>query len=212
MIDYLRGDWKRHPKGTVGIACFYCDYRDQTTQKGAEIIGSLVAQFLAGLREVPSDIAKEFTDAEKSYTKLELCQGVTMLESLVKMYDKSFLCIDGVDELEVGAQQTLLHAMKELLSSSAGQKTSVFFTGRPHIKLHVLQHFPPADREIEIEASEDDISCFVSHYIDTKDPIPDRLAMNDELRHKIITTVTRKSGGMYVKLMSHLIYISCSYC
>ena len=200
MIDYLRGHWKCLPKGTtVGVACFYCDYRDQLTQKGAEIIGSLVAQFLAGLREIPSDIVRKFMGAEKNHTQLELRQALTMLKSLVKVYHKSFLCIDGVDELEVGTQQTLLHAMKELLSSSTEQNTSVFFTGRPHIKSHILQHFTSADREIEIVASEDDISCFLSHYIDTKDPIPDKSAMNDELRHKIIMTIAKKSGGMYVK-------------
>ena len=203
MIDYLRGDWKGlSPKNTVGVACFYCDYRDQPTQKDAEIIGSLVAQFLAGLREVPADILNEFTDAEKKDTKLELHQSLSMLESLVGVYDNSFLCIDALDELEVEAQQALLRAMKELLSSGNGQKTRILFTGRPHIKSHILQHFTMAasstGREIEIVASEDDILCFLLHYIEAKDPIPDKSAMNDDLRCKIITTITKKSGGMYV--------------
>ena len=202
MIDFLHEDMQHLPKGTVGIACFYCDYRDQTTQKGPQIIGSLVVQFLAGLPEVSANIVKTFMDAQENHTRLELRQGLSMLESLVTTYDNSFLCINAIDELEVETQQALLQAMQELLSSRGGQKIRVLFTGRPHIKPHVLQHFKKAasstDREIEIVASEDDISCFLSHHIETKDPIPDRSAMNDELRCKIITTITKKSGGMYV--------------
>ena len=190
MIDFLRGDMRRlTPGGTVGIACFYCDYRDQTTQKGTQIIGSLVVQLLAGLPEVPEAIIKAFMDAEKKHTKLELHQSLSMLESLVGVYDNSFLCIDALDELEVETQQALLRAMKELLSSGNGQKTRILFTGRPHIKSHILQHFTRAvsstTREIEIVASEDDISCFLLHYIEAKDPIPDKSAMNDELGAKL---------------------------
>ena len=204
MIDYISDDLEplTPSKGTVGIACFYCDYRDQATQKGTQIIGSLVAQFLAGLPGVPGNIVKAFTNAQKTNTNLEFHPGLSMLESLVRTYDNSYLCIDAVDELEVETQQALLQAIQELLNSSGGYKTRVLFTGRPHIKPHILQHFTSAasstDREIEIVASEDDISCFLSHYIETKDPIADRSAMDDELRCKIITTITKKSGGMYV--------------
>ena len=210
MIDFLDEDMGRlTPEGTVRIACFYCDYRDHTTQKGTQIIGSLVVQLLAGLSEVPEVIIKAFMDADKKHTKVELHQSLSMLEGLVGVYDKSFLCIDALDELEVDTQQTLLQAMKELLSSGNGQKTRILFTGRPHIKSHILKHFTRATSgEIEIVASEDDISCFLSHYIETKDPIPDKSAMNDELGCKIIETVTKKSGGMCVEpLRASYVYV-----
>ena len=205
------------PESTVGIACFYCDYRDQASQKGPQIIGSLVVQFLAGLPEVPNDIIKVFLDAEPKKANLELYQGLSMLEDLVGKYDNSFLCIDALDELEVETQQALLRAMKVLLSSTNGRKTSILFTGRPHVKPHILQHWTKVaaassiGREIEIVASADDISCFLSHYIETKDPIPDKSAMNDELRCKIISTITKKSSGMYVSLLCIRVYVTQVY-
>lgn len=213
MIDYLCEERERlTPKGKVGVACFYCDYRDQTAQIGTHIIGSLVAQFLIGLQEVPVDIVEAFTSAQKNHTKLELMQGLSMLESLVKAHDVSFLCIDAVDELEAETQQTLLGAMKEFLSSRGGQKTRILFTGRPHIKPHILRPFTtassPTHGEIEIVASQNDIACFLSHYIETKDPMPDKSAMNDELKDNIITTITKKSSGMYVQLLCQILTLS----
>ena len=213
VIDYLYKDREcLTPKGTVGVAYVYCDYRDQTVQKGIHIIGSLVAQFLEGLQEVPASIREAFTYAENKNTELELHQGLNMLESLVELHDGSFLCIDAVDELEAETQQTLLGAMKEFLSSRGGQKTRILFTGRPHIKPHILRHFTtassPTHGEIEIVASQNDIACFLSHYIETKDPFRDKSAMNDELKDNIITTITKKSSGMYVQLLCQTLTLS----
>jgi len=207
VVDHLANSAK-HPNGQVGVAYFYCDYRDQKDQNATSLVGSLLAQLIRqlNLEDIPLEIMASFDDAEKKGTGLHLKEAITMLTTALQKFQQGFICIDALDELELATQRTVLDSLRELVLR-AGSNTSIFLTGRQTVRpevdqqlckpLQLSSHF-----EVEITASVDDIKHFLLHYIEEKDPDPS--AMNEDLRSKILDTITQKSDGMYVAKRDHL--------
>jgi len=202
-VDHLVNSAK-HPNGQVGVAYFYCDYRDQKDQNATSLVGSLLAQLISKLNlgDIPLEIMASFDDAEKNKSSLHLQEAIIMLTTILQKFERGFICIDALDELELAAQRTVLHSLRELVLR-ADSNASIFLTGRPTVKHAVDEQFckPPqplisSHFEIEITASADDIKHFLLHYIEEKDPDPS--AMNEDLKRKILDTITEKSDGMYV--------------
>ena len=197
----------KHPNGQVGqigVAYFYCDYRDQKDQNATSLVGSLLAQFTRQFNpaDIPLEIMASFDEAEESGASLQLKEAITMLTTVLQEFQRGFICIDALDELELATQRVVLHSLRELVLQ-VGSSTSIFLTGRPIVKPEVDQQLckPPqpltsSHFEVEITASVDDIKNFLLHYIEEKDPDPS--AMNEVLKMKIIDTMTEKSDGMYV--------------
>jgi len=207
VVDHLENSAK-HPNGHVGligVAYFYCDYHDKKDQNATSLIGSLLAQFISqlNLEDIPLEIIASFDDAEKKGTSLQLEEAVMMLTTVLQGPQWGFICIDALDELELAAQRTVLHSLRELVHQ-AGSNASIFLTGRPTVKPEVDQQLckrlpqplTSSHFEIEITASANDIKHFLLHYIEEKDQDPS--AMNEVLKQKILDTITEKSDGMYV--------------
>jgi len=208
-VDHLENSAK-HPNGQVGVAYFYCDYRDQKDQNATSLVGSLLAQFISklNLEDIPLEIMASFDHAEKSKSHLQLKEAITMLTIVLQKFERGFICIDALDELELDAQRTVLHSLGEL---ALGSTASIFLTGRPTVKPAVDQQLCKLPQpltsshfEIVITASVDDIKHFLLHYIEEKDPDPS--AMNEDLKSKILDTITQKSDGMYVAKRDYPIY------
>ena len=196
----------------VGVTYFYCDYRDQKDQNATSLVGSLLAQFIRklNLEDIPLEIMASFDDAEDKQTSLQLKDATTMLTTVLQKFQWGFICIDAHDELELAAQSTVLHSLRELVLRT-DSNACIFLTGRPTVKHAVDEQFckPPqplisSHFEIEITASADDIEHLLLHYIEEKDPDPS--AMNENLKSKILDTITEKSDGMYVAKRDYPIY------
>ena len=209
MVDRLANPAK-HPNGQVGVAYFYCNYRDQKDQNATSLVSSLLAQFTSklSLEDIPLEIMASFDDAERNKYSLQLKDAITMLTTVLQKFERGFICIDALDELEPAAQRTVLHSLGEL---ALGSTASIFLTGRPTVKPEVDQQLCKLPQpltsshfEIEITASVDDIKHFLLHYIEEKDPDPS--AMNEDLKNKILDTITEKSDGMYVAKQEYPIY------
>ena len=209
VVDHLENAAK-DPSGHVtssltGVAYFYCDYRDQKDQNITGLVGSLLAQFVWQLEvvDIPLEVIASFDGAEKKQSSLEVKEAITMLTAVLHKFQRSFICIDALDELEPTTQRTLLQSLRVLVLQT-GSNTSLFLTGRPIVKPEVNQQLckspqPLTSRcfnEIEITASVDDIKHFLLHYIEEKDPDPS--AMNEVLKKEILDAITEKSDGMYV--------------
>ena len=213
MIDYLEASAAKQLCGQVdiGVACFYCDYRDQKDQNPTSVIGSVLAQFISELVDIPSDIISSFDTAEQKDISLELKEAIAMLAIVLQRFQRGFICIDALDELEPAAQRTILQSLKELMLRT-DSNIFLYLTGRPIVKPEVNQQLCKSPQslastgvEIEITASMDDIKHLLLHYIREKDRHPS--AMNEVLKKKILDTITEKSDGMYVaKRRSHLVH------
>jgi len=186
--------------GKANVAYIYCDYRDQTSQTVVNILGSVLRQLLTTASYVPETIYTVLESIKKQGQRAEIGDISTMLKVLLPRLDRSFLCLDALDELESRTRFTLLKALRTEFGSAR-----IFLTGRPHIELEVNRALQIQLDAMHIEANEDDIRGFLIHEIEEDMNInPDD--MNKQLREEILEAIIGKAGGMYV--LSFFIHIS----
>jgi len=178
--------------GEANVAYLYCDYRDQTSQTVVNILGSVLRQFLTTASYVPKTIITTLESIKKKGQRAEIGDISKMLTILLPHLNRSFLCLDALDELEPRTRFTLLKALRTEFNSAR-----IFLTGRPHIEPEVNGALQIQLDAMHIEANEGDIRGFLIHEIEEDMNInPDD--MNDQLREEILEAVISKADGMYV--------------
>ena len=174
----------------IGIACLYCDFRDQESQTLTNILGSLLEQFLGMLPQAPREVIEILESIQKQNKKLDTRSALIMLNHTLKHFQCTFVCIDGLDELKHETRAEVLDVLRAELSAIS----RLFLTGRPHIQDEVGRRLRIAQEgAIEIVASLDDIQGYLNHQIE-KDRNP--YAMNEQLKAEILSTIKEKSKGM----------------
>jgi len=185
--------------GEANVAYIYCDYRDQTSQTVANILSSVLRQFLTTASYVPESIITTLESIKKKDQRAEIGDISKMLKVLLPRLDRSFLCLDALDELEPRTRFTLLKALRTEFGSAR-----ILLTGRPHIEPEVNRALQTQPDAMHIEANEGDIRGFLIHEIEEDMNInPDD--MNEQLREEILEAIISKAGGMYV--LSFFIHI-----
>ena len=194
IIDQLFTQTAEPGAPKIGIACFYCDYRDQENQNSCNILGSIVKQLLTTVPKWEDSInnslmkVSEVRLDEKALTEL-------LHTTLDHHFKYTFICIDAIDELKEEARHSTLAWLKVLLTKKSGVR--LFLTGRPHVRERLERGLTivgdGAVQSIEIKASDEDIQQFISYKIDQDD---NPSAMNDKFRAEIRETIMSRSEGM----------------
>ena len=189
----------------AAVACTYCDYRDEGTQGLVNILGSIVSQ-LANISNSAAGPTSEDTLKEISQV-MNNCRGagldrdaaLSLLSNLLQRLDEAFICIDALDELSTKIRVGLMQALTGIL---ARKNTKLFLTSRPHIKLDIAKglELPLDYKSINIAAHEKDMKKYIDHQLKNDQFQED--AMSPSLQKNIIVTITSKSQGMYVSLLS----------
>lgn len=112
-------------------------------------------------------------------------------------FERTFVFIDAIDELELRTRKSLL----ELMSSISRNTTSLFLTGRPHIRIEVSTNFQAFTKSaspaaFDIVASEDDIRTYLTSKINKDGPFPH--LMDNQLQALVLDTLVPRAKGMYV--------------
>ena len=122
--------------------------------------------------------------------KVETKDILALLKIRLCQFQRAFICIDAVDELETQVRHQLLSALKGLVTSD----TRLFLTGRSHVESEVHKHLQVVERyKVTISAREQDIQRFVEQKI-ADDPNSD--AMDEVLKREIVHAIVKNSQGM----------------
>ena len=177
---------------SVGIACLYADYKDQSNQTLVNILGSFLNQFLTTVPEpIPEEVTQKLNDINNGGRKVEIEDILGLLKIRLLQLSSAFICIDAVDELEPKVRRQLLIVLKELVMSN---NLRLFLTGRSHIESEVQKYFQiPQSYSVIISASQQDIREFMKQQI-MDDLNPD--AMDEGLAKDIVDALIKKSQGM----------------
>src|ERR1700753_1577331 len=126
VVDHLLDYYPR--REAVGVACFYCDYRDHPNQTLENVLGSLLRQFLTSCAS--SSVYDSWTNMLESIDKEGKRVTLTDILNLMKLVFDSlqlaFVCIDALDELEPSIRNRLLVEIPKI----ANKNTRVFLTAR----------------------------------------------------------------------------------
>ena len=192
VVDNLRS--LRH---NIGVACLYCDYKDQNNQTLVHILGTFLRQFLTATQEpipIPEEVVQKLSHIQRQGAKVRAEDNLALLKLQLQRLKRAFICIDAVDELEPRVRRELLTVLKELGTNN----TRLFLTGRGHIESEVQTYFPVEQRDaVVISARQQDIQEFVRQQIE-KDHSLNPEAIDDVLAKDIEDAIVNKSQGMYV--------------
>jgi len=184
----------------VAVACLYCDFNAHQEQSIAHMLGAILKQVVSGWEHIPPDIEAAFRKSKKNLggRKLESAEIRKLLISTLRTLERSYICIDALDEFPPDHRRELFKSLEQITRESPS--TRLFVTGRPHIREEVEEHFTQR-AEIQIIPREEDIKKYLITRLDN-DTQP--RAMSQDLREKILTTIPENISGMYVTVIRAL--------
>jgi len=189
VVDSLC-DWARGRDAAV--ACFYFDFAAQKEQSLTNVLGSLLKQVVGGLENIPAKLVQAFRDQDKVIggRKPGLGDIVEMLQD-ISSSQRTFICIDALDECAVEYRGNLLDSLAQVLHRSP--TTRIFLAGRLHIRDEVEKYLAGRVVAVSVTPTKDDIIQFLRTRLG-EDTIPD--AMDKSLKEDIIKTIPRAVSDM----------------
>ena len=157
-------------------------------------MGALLKQVVDGLEEIPEEILGVYQDQKKAIGRRRplLADIIGMLQ-ITSSRERTFICIDALDECVPGDRAKILDSLNQILQKSPG--TRIFITGRPHIQDEIGRCL--AGRVIGLSISPK--ICDIIAYLRTKlkeDTIPE--AMDSSLEAEILKKFSEEISEMYV--------------
>ena len=144
----------------IAVACFYVDFAAREEQSPTNMLGSLLKQIVSGLERIPDEIRENFQDHKKVIggRGLRVAEIVKMLQSVTSL-QRTFICVDAVDECMESHQPEVLDSLRQILEKSPN--TRIFLTARRHIRDEMERHLGARAMILSIKPSNDDIVGYI---------------------------------------------------
>ena len=144
----------------IVVACFYVDFAAREEQSPASMLGSLLKQIVGGLERIPDEISQAFHDHKKMIggRGLRVPEIVRMLQTVTSL-QRTFICVDALDECAEGHQSGVLDSLRQILEKSTN--TRIFLTARRHIRGEMERHLGARAAVLCIKPSNDDIVEYI---------------------------------------------------
>ena len=161
------------------------------------MLGSLLKQMVSGMRKIPEEVWRTLREQKESnsWRKPQLGDIVKMLQ-LITYSQRTFMCLDALDECTPVRRFRLLDSLKEILEKS--EDARIFVTRRPHIKAEIEARLASRVTSVSVGPTGDDIVRFL-HVRLSKDETPE--AMNEGLEADILEKIPGSVSGMCVAAM-----------
>ena len=187
VIDNLCTMFKND--SSVGIAYLYCSFRQQQDQKPADLLASLLGQFVQGQPSVPNSIKSLYGRHKDKRTRLSFGEILKALLSIMASYSRTFIAIDALDECGIsnGGCRKLL---SEIFNIQAKNGTSLFATSR--FIPDITEEFKGSP-SLEIRANDGDVRRYLDGNISQLRPF---IFRKPDLQEEIKTEIVKAVDGM----------------
>ena len=185
LCDQTRGQ-------NIGITCFYFDFAARKEQSVTRMLGSLLKQMVSGMERFPQEISRAFQEQKKVIggRAPQLIDIVHLLQVIMSS-QRTFMCIDALDECPGVQRVKLLDSLKQILEKSPA--TRIFLTGRPHIRTEVEKRLAGRMISISVGPTKDDTIRYLRARLG-QDETPD--AMDDILEADILEKIPENLSEM----------------
>jgi len=203
MVDYL---CDQAVEQEMAVACFYYDFASRGVQSPTNMLGSLLKQLLSGLGAIPGEIARKFRGQKKVIggRRLRLPDVVKMLAD-VSSLQRTFICVDALDECVLKHRVEVLEALGEILLRSPN--TRIFMTGRSHIRGVVERGLGGRATSVLIKPRDDNIVTYLRTRL-KKDTTPE--VMDSGLENDIMKSIPEEISESYVASGVRETFVSCT--
>jgi len=181
-------------EGDPTVVCFYFDFASRNEQSPVNMLGSLLRQVVSRRVEIPEAIVEVFRKEKMSIGGRGLqVAGILEVFQAVTATRRTFVCVDALDECVPEHRMVVLESLGQILRGSPS--TSIFMTGRGHVRSEVERELRGAANFLFIQATEDGVVRFLREKI-RKDTSPS--TMSSTLEEDIIQSIPAISSETYV--------------
>jgi hypothetical protein len=179
------------------ISYYYCDYSDLPTLNISSVLGTIIKQLLERFTDIPGDVEGKLNQCYRSGTKIpDHNLLAAILYSVVDLFSRVFILIDGIDELGKEEQNIVLSVVKRL-GQLKSIEVKVFVSSRREETYITksLQNFRRIDLSTANTTS--DIACFIKGTVRSKIESEELILQNPSLEHDIVRALLDGAQGMY---------------
>ncbi|KAG8534359.1 uncharacterized protein KY384_001203 [Bacidia gigantensis] len=192
IISSLVIDRLRRNKGLdVGLAFFYCDYRDIDNHTTANIIASLTKQLAHHLESLPICLTQLFNDCDRGQRIPDVDELEEVILEVCKSFRQVFIVIDALDECDAARYRPSLLKILALLEKRSAK---LFITSRPFAD-DIRKSFGQGP-QISISAQQTDIRRYLQDRISNNAAAED--IMERRLQAEIFSVISEGANGMFL--------------
>lgn len=187
-------------EGSSVVCHHYCDYADQETLDFQNLVGSLTRQLLEPIR-IPNDIERLLQrNLEFGFPPSpEQSQG--SLFNALSSFKRTFIVLDGIDELSEEGQRNLVSLVQRLVVTTSPIVKILLLFRREEMRLrNVFSNYQYV--EISSQDNGQDIALFVRATIESKMSSGDLVIRSSHLREEIIHRLVEGAHDMLVLTLS----------
>ena len=163
------------------------------------MIGALTRQIVNALKAVPTEIEEAFERAEHEVEGrgLRVSEVVKLLQAALALVERTFICIDALDEYSDKHLSQLLSSLHTVSQVSSG--VQLLITGRPHMRSAVGKYLPGSVQVIPINPNSEDIREYLEMELEHDS---DSEAMSPALKADIMKRIPEIIPDGYVMAIS----------
>jgi len=156
------------------------------------MLGSLLKQMVGGTRGISEGIWQALREQKEALggRRPQLVDIVKMLQ-LITSTQRTYMCIDALDECTTAQRFRLFDSLKEILEKSPSAR--VFVTGRPHIRAEIERRLAGRVTSVSVCPTKGDIVGYLRFRL-SHDETPD--AMDESLEADILAKMPENISEM----------------
>jgi len=159
------------------------------------VLGSLLKQMLSGTGRIPEEIWQALQEQKEAVSgRRPQLVGIVKMLQLITSSQRTYMCIDALDECTTAQRFKLFDSLKEILDKSPS--TRVFVTGRPHIRAEVAKRLAGRVTSVDVGPTRNDIVSYLRFRL-SHDETPD--AMDESLEADILKKIPENTSEMCVE-------------
>ncbi|KAL9045843.1 MAG: hypothetical protein Q9214_001186 [Letrouitia sp. 1 TL-2023] len=195
-VEHIRETHKDRLGNKVGVACIYCNYKEQHVQSPLNLIASVWMQLVQG-KDIVSDKVKSIYEGHfDKGTRPNLKKVYEILQAEVQKYEKVFVLLDALDECTNDYCEILVDQLRALRP-----KINLMTTSR---RLdNVARIFSEAPM-LEINAQPTDVRTYVTNRIARGSRLLRHVESDKYLAVEIRENVVKTSANMFLLAQLHM--------
>ena len=179
----------------TAVLCFYFDFAARNEQSPANMLGSLLRQFVSGLEGIPEAIIQDFRKQKKGIGGRGLqVSGVLKMFQAITNTKRMFICVDALDECVPEHRMVVLESLRQILQESPNAR--IFMTGRPQVRSDVEKRLDGAATFVSIQPTADGVVRYLRDRL-RNDTTPE--IMSSALEAEIMKTIPGVNSETYVE-------------
>jgi Cdc6-like AAA superfamily ATPase len=180
-------------RSDVLICYYFCDYSDIPSLEPSNILQSFIKQ---GLEQLPwatfeDDLGCPFMDPSRKHTSL--AESSRYLLELIKRYHKTYVLLDGIDELNHDSQISILELVNQMLGSGMDIKTFITSRTEEYRVKKALQH--SSIIRLSEKHVDEDISLLINDKLSRLDP-HHPILLDENLKNEVVRVLVDGAKGM----------------